>query len=55
MALVQKSNNQRGLKIGIDVMAQQPRQQKQQSKGIEDWHRCDGSKALAAKSNNQKG
>jgi hypothetical protein len=29
--------------------------EKQQSKGIEDWHRHDGSTALAAKSKNQKG
>ncbi len=27
---------------------------KQQSKGMEDWHRLDGSMALVGKSNNQK-
>jgi hypothetical protein len=29
--------------------------ERQQTKGIEDWHWRDGSMALAAKSNNQKG
>jgi hypothetical protein len=28
---------------------------KKQSKEMEDWHQCNGSTALAAKSNNQKG